>query len=54
VSQIHEVLPPGRAHLKDQLDRAVTSDVLDTAEGAGERDEKQRFYRIGVDLQLLF
>jgi len=46
VSQIHEVLPPGRAHLKDQLDRAVTSDVLDTAEGAGERDEKQRFYRI--------
>jgi len=48
VDQVHEVMPPGHAHLKDQLDRAVTSVVLNTAEGAGEfsRDEKQRFYRI--------
>lgn len=48
VDQVHEVMPPGRAHLKDQLDRAATSVVLNTAEGAGEfsKDEKQRFYRI--------
>jgi len=39
---------PGRAHLRDQLDRAATSIVLNIAEGAGEfsHDEKQRFYRI--------
>jgi four helix bundle protein len=48
VDPVHEVTPPGRAHRKDQLDRAATSVVLDTAEGAGEfsKDEKQRFYRI--------
>jgi len=48
VDQIHEAMPPGRAHLKDQLDRAATSVVLNTAEGAGELswDEKQRFYRM--------
>ena len=38
----------GRAHLKDQLDRAGTSIVLNIAEGAGEFSlpDKQRFYRI--------
>ena len=48
VDRVHEAMPPGRAHLKDQLDRAATSVVLNTAEGAGEfsKDEKQRFYRI--------
>ena len=48
VDRIYEVMPPGRAHLKDQLDRAATSIVLNIAEGAGEfsKDEKQRFYRI--------
>lgn len=48
VDQIYEALPRGRAHLKDQLDRAATSVVLNIAEGAGEfcKDEKQRFYRI--------
>lgn len=41
-------MPAGRAHLKDQLDRAATSVVLNVAEGAGEfsPDEKSRFYRI--------
>src|SRR6187402_2810918 len=45
---ILEQLPSGRAHLKDQLDRAATSVVLNVAEGAGEfsPDEKRRFYRI--------
>jgi four helix bundle protein len=45
---IVEQMPPGRAHLKDQLDRAATSIVLNIAEGAGEfsPDEKRRFYRI--------
>lgn len=48
VDLIHEAMPPGRAHLKDQLDRAATSIVLHIAEGAGEfsKDEKQRFYRL--------
>lgn len=48
VDQVHEAMPPGRAHLKDQLDRAATSIVLNIAEGAGEfsKDEKQRFYRM--------
>jgi four helix bundle protein len=48
VDLVHEAMPPGRAHLKDQLDRAATSVVLNTAEGAGQfsKDEKQRFYRI--------
>ncbi|HEX6271490.1 MAG TPA: four helix bundle protein [Polyangiaceae bacterium] len=46
--EIVEQMPPGRAHLKDQLDRAATSIVLNVAEGAGEFsvDEKCRFYRI--------
>jgi len=41
-------MPKGRAHLKDQLDRAATSVVLNVAEGAGEfsSDEKRRFYRM--------
>jgi four helix bundle protein len=41
-------LPAGRAHLKDQLDRAGTSIVLNIAEGAGEFSlpDKQRFYRM--------
>jgi four helix bundle protein len=45
---ILERLPGGRAHLKDQLDRAATSIALNVAEGAGEfsPDEKRRFYRI--------
>ena len=45
---ILEQMPPGRAHLRDQLDRAATSIVLNIAEGAGEfsPDEKRRFYRI--------
>lgn len=48
LDQIYELMPPGCAHLKDQLDRAATSVVLNTAEGAGEfsKDEKQRFYRM--------
>jgi four helix bundle protein len=46
--EIIEQMPAGRAHLKDQLDRAATSVVLNIAEGAGELsfDEKCRFYRI--------
>ncbi len=45
---IIEQMPTGRAHLKDQLDRAATSIVLNIAEGAGEfsRRQKRRFYRI--------
>ena len=41
-------MPPGRAHLKDQLERAGTSIVLNIAEGAGEFSlpDKQRFYRM--------
>jgi four helix bundle protein len=48
VDQVYEAMPPGRAHFKDQLDRAATSIVLNIAEGAGEfsKDEKHRFYRI--------
>jgi four helix bundle protein len=48
VDDIHDLLPPGRAHLKDQLDRAATSIVLNIAEGAGEYSvpDKQRFYRM--------
>ncbi|HWX23786.1 MAG TPA: four helix bundle protein [Vicinamibacteria bacterium] len=33
IDEIVEQLPPGRAHLKDQLDRAATSIVLNVAEG---------------------
>jgi four helix bundle protein len=45
---IVDEMPTGRAHLKDQLDRAATSVVLNIAEGAGEfsPDEKRRFYRM--------
>jgi four helix bundle protein len=41
-------MPSGRARLKDRLDRACTSVVLNIAEGAGEfsRHEKRQFYRI--------
>jgi four helix bundle protein len=48
LDQLIERLPPGRAHLKDQLDRAGTSIVLNIAEGAGEFSvpDKQRFYRM--------
>lgn len=48
LDQMIDQLPPGRAHLKDQLDRAGTSIVLNIAEGAGELSgpDKQRFYRM--------
>ena len=41
-------LPPGHAHLADQLKRASVSICLNIAEGAGEfsKKEKARFYRI--------
>ncbi len=35
VDRILEATPKGRAHLKDQLDRAATSVVLNIAEGSG-------------------
>ena len=46
--EIVEQMPKGRSHLKDQLDRAATSIVLNIAERAGEFsfDEKCRFYRM--------
>src|SRR4051812_45034212 len=45
---IQDQMPGGRAHLRDQLDRAGTSVVLNIAEGAGEFSpaDKQRFYRM--------
>lgn len=48
VDRIVEQMPPGRAHLKDQLDRAATSIILNVAEGAGEYSlaDKHRFYRM--------
>lgn len=48
LDQIQELMPAGRAHLRDQLDRAGTSIVLNIAEGAGEFSlpDKQRFYRM--------
>jgi four helix bundle protein len=46
--QVVSELPQGRAHLRDQMDRAVCSIVANIAEGAGEfsRKEKARFYRM--------
>jgi four helix bundle protein len=46
--EIVERLPPGRSHLRDQINRAVSSIVANTAEGAGEFSpkEKARFYRM--------
>ena len=48
IDEIVEGMPPGRAHLKDPLDRAATSIALNLAEGAGEYSprDKARFYRI--------
>lgn len=48
VDRIIQQMPSGRAHLKDQLDRAATSVVLNIAEGAGEFSprDKRRFYRM--------
>ena len=48
IDRVVDAMPSGRAHLKDQLDRAATSIVLNIAEGAGEFSlpDKQRFYRI--------
>lgn len=48
IDRLLDGLPAGRAHLKDQLDRAATSIVLNIAEGAGEFSlpDKQRFYRM--------
>jgi four helix bundle protein len=48
LDRILDAMPPGRAHIKDQLDRAGTSIVLNIAEGGGEFSpmEKQRFYRM--------
>jgi four helix bundle protein len=48
IDEIVEGMPPGRAHLKDPLDRAATSIVLNLAEGAGEFSprDKARFYRM--------
>jgi four helix bundle protein len=48
LDRITEAMPSGRAHLRDQLDRAGTSVVLNIAEGAGEfsKADKQRFYRM--------
>src|SRR5206468_1745072 len=46
--EIIEQLPGGFADLADQLGRASTSRVLNTAEGAGQfsKREKARFYRM--------
>jgi four helix bundle protein len=48
ISDIVELLPRGKAHLADQLQRAGTSVPLNIAEGAGEDaiNEKARFYRM--------
>ncbi|MEK7470379.1 MAG: four helix bundle protein [Planctomycetota bacterium] len=44
---VAQALPRGRAYLADQIRRAVSSVVLNIAEGAGEwlRPEKEKFYR---------
>lgn len=48
VDVIADALPPGRAYIRDQLQRAANSIVLNLAEGAGEFAplEKARFYRM--------
>ena len=48
INHIVELLPRGKAHLGDQLQRAGTSVPLNIAEGAGEysMSEKARFYRM--------
>ena len=48
LDRIQSVFPKGRAHLRDQLERASSSVVLNIAEGAGEYSlaDKQRFYRM--------
>lgn len=48
IEKIVGCFPKGRAYLIDQLQRAGTSVLLNTAEGAGEfsRSEKNRFYRM--------
>ena len=45
---VTESIRPKRRNLRDQLDRAATSIVLNIAEGAGEfsANDKARFYRI--------
>ncbi len=46
--EVVELLPKGRAGLRNQLERAAISIPLNIAEGAGEysRGDKSRFYRI--------
>ena len=48
IDDVIKLLPKGRGHLADQLQRAGTSVPLNIAEGAGEysRAEKGKFYRI--------
>ena len=48
VDAIAEVLPTGRAYLRDELRRAANSVVLNITEGAGEYSpgDKARFYRM--------
>ena len=47
-TELVEGLPPGKAYLADQLNRATLSICLNIGEGAGEysRNDKARFYRM--------